>query len=47
MGDEGTGIGFIENIMEAIIGFGKGLEPSFMAKKFWMVLERKLSIIPE
>jgi hypothetical protein len=46
IGDEGIPIVFIEDIMRAIVGFGDGLWSSIMAKKFRMVLLRKLSIIP-
>jgi hypothetical protein len=46
IGDEGIPIVFIEDFMRAIMGFGDELWSSIMAKKFRMVLLRKLSIIP-
>jgi len=46
IGDEGIPIVFIEDFMRAIMGLGDELRSSTMAKKFRMVLQRKLSIIP-
>jgi hypothetical protein len=46
IGDEGLRIVFIEDVMKAIKGLGDRLWSSIMTKKFRMVLQKKLSIIP-